>query len=42
MTDARWASFFKMTVEAGIYPADLDIRRGDTLQFVNKRHGLTN
>jgi len=42
MTDARWASFFKMTVEAGLYPADLDIRRGYTLQFVNKRHGLTN
>jgi NitT/TauT family transport system substrate-binding protein len=42
MTDARWTSFFDMTVAAGLYPADLDLKRAYTLQFVNKRYGLTN
>jgi NitT/TauT family transport system substrate-binding protein len=32
MSDARWAQALK--VGAGIYPADLDLRRGYTLQFV--------
>lgn len=40
MTDARWASFFETTVKAGLYPGDLDFKRGYSLQFVNKRHGL--
>src|SRR5258708_25456259 len=40
MTDARWASFFESTVKAGLYPADLDYKRGYSLQFINKRHGL--
>ena len=42
MSDARWKSFFDMTVAAGLYPADLGLKRAYTLQFVNKRHGLTN
>ncbi len=42
MSDARWKSFFDMTVAAGLYPADLDLKRAYTLQFVNKRYGLTN
>jgi len=42
MTDARWKSFFDMTVKAGLYPADLDLKQGYTLQFVNKRHGMKN
>ncbi len=40
MTDARWKAFFDMTVEAGLYPADLDYRRGYTLRFVNRRVGM--
>ena len=39
MTDARWKSFFEMTVKAGLYPADMDYKRGYTLAFVNKGHG---
>ena len=40
MTDARWASFFQTTVKAGLYPADLDYKKGYSLQFINKRHGM--
>ncbi len=40
MTDARWASFFKSNVEAGVYPADVDFKKAYTLQFVNKRVGM--
>lgn len=40
MTDGRWQSFFELTVEAGLYPADLDIGRAYTLDFVNKGVGL--
>lgn len=39
MTDARWKAFFDMTVNAGLNPADLDYKRGYSLQFVNKGHG---
>jgi NitT/TauT family transport system substrate-binding protein len=40
MTDKRWKQFFDDMVEAGLYPADLDYKRGYSLQFVNKRHGM--
>ncbi|PWR22598.1 ABC transporter substrate-binding protein [Zavarzinia aquatilis] len=40
MTDARWKSFFDGTVAAGIYPADLDLKKAYSLQFVNKGVGL--
>jgi NitT/TauT family transport system substrate-binding protein len=40
MTDARWKSFFDMTVKAGLYPADLDYKKGYTLAFVNKGYGM--
>ena len=40
MTDARWKSFFDGTVAAGIYPADLELTKAYTLQFVNKGVGL--
>ncbi|HET6468742.1 MAG TPA: ABC transporter substrate-binding protein [Geminicoccaceae bacterium] len=40
MTDARWRSFFEKSVEWGVYPADLPIEQGYTLQFVNKGTGL--
>jgi NitT/TauT family transport system substrate-binding protein len=34
MSDARWAEFFKVASEQGVYPKDLDYRRAYTLQFV--------
>jgi NitT/TauT family transport system substrate-binding protein len=40
MTDERWKSFFELAVEAGLYPADLDLSRAYTLQFVNQGVGL--
>jgi NitT/TauT family transport system substrate-binding protein len=40
MTDARIRSFFELTVQAGLYPADLDLSKAYTLQFVNKKRGL--
>ena len=40
MTDERWHDFFALTVEAGLYPADLDLSRAYTLDFVNKGVGL--
>jgi NitT/TauT family transport system substrate-binding protein len=40
MTEERWRSFFEVVSEAGLYPADLDIAKAYTLQFVNKGHGL--
>jgi len=36
MTDARWAEFFKVASEQGVYPKDLDYRRAYTLQFSPK------
>ena len=40
MSDARWKDFHATMVEAGLYTADLDLKRAYTLQFVNKRHGM--
>ncbi|WP_157505616.1 ABC transporter substrate-binding protein [Geminicoccus roseus] len=40
MTDERIKSFFDMTVQAGLYPADLDLSKAYTLQFVNKKQGM--
>ena len=40
MTEARWTEFFKFASQAGIYPNDLDFRKGYTLDFVNKRVGM--
>jgi NitT/TauT family transport system substrate-binding protein len=34
MTDARWAAFFKVASDQGVYPKTLDYRRAYTLQFV--------
>jgi NitT/TauT family transport system substrate-binding protein len=34
MTDARWAEFFKVTSEQGVYPKDMDYRQAYTLDFV--------
>jgi NitT/TauT family transport system substrate-binding protein len=40
MTDERWKQFFDVMVEAGLYPATLDYKRGYSLQFVNKGYGM--
>jgi len=37
MTDARWASFFKMASDQGVYPKTLDYRRAYTLRFVQPK-----
>jgi NitT/TauT family transport system substrate-binding protein len=34
MTDARWAEFFAMASEAGIYPKTLDYKAAYSLDFV--------
>jgi len=40
MTDQRWHDFFRFAVDAGLYPADLDLSRAYTLQFVNRKVGM--
>lgn len=41
MTAARWKEFADTMVKAGVYPADLDVSKAYTLQFVNKGHGMS-
>jgi NitT/TauT family transport system substrate-binding protein len=40
MTDARWKEFADTMVKAGVYPADLEVTKAYTLQFINKGHGM--
>jgi NitT/TauT family transport system substrate-binding protein len=40
MTDARWQAFFQFAADAGLYPADLDLSKAYTLQFVNRKVGM--
>ena len=40
MSDARWKEFTDTMVKAGVYPADVDVTKAYTLQFVNKGHGM--
>jgi NitT/TauT family transport system substrate-binding protein len=40
MTDQRWHDFFRFAADAGLYPADLDLSRAYTLQFVNRKIGM--
>ena len=40
MTAERWRSFFDFAAKAGLYPADLDLSRAYTLQFVNQKVGM--
>ena len=40
MSEQRWRDFFEAMVKAGLYPADLDVGRAYTLQFVNKKVGM--
>lgn len=40
MTDPRWKDFFDAMAKAGLYPADTDVKKAYTLQFVNKKIGM--
>jgi NitT/TauT family transport system substrate-binding protein len=40
MTDQRWQDFFQFAAGAGLYPADLDLTKAYTLQFVNQKVGM--
>lgn len=41
MSEARWRDFLDTMTKAGLYPADTDFRAAFTLQFVNKKVGMT-
>ena len=36
MSDARWAEFFKVAADQGVYPKDMDYKKAYTLQFLPK------
>ena len=36
MSDARWAEFFTVTSEQGVYPKDMDFKQAYTLEFLKK------
>ena len=40
MTDARWKEFADSMIKAGVYPADLEVSKAYTTQFINKGHGM--
>jgi NitT/TauT family transport system substrate-binding protein len=40
MTDARMKSFFDKMSKAGVFPPDLDYKKGYTLRFIGKKVGL--
>jgi NitT/TauT family transport system substrate-binding protein len=42
MSAQRWGEFFKQMSAQGLYPADMDWKKAYTLQFVNKKVGMTN
>ena len=37
MSEARWAEFFKITSQQGVYPKDMDYRQAFTLDFVTPK-----
>ncbi len=41
MSEARWRDFFKTMAKAGLYPAEMDFQKAYTLQFINKKVGMT-
>jgi NitT/TauT family transport system substrate-binding protein len=41
MTEARWRDFFEVMSGQGLYPKDLDWKKGMTLRFVNQRVGMS-
>jgi NitT/TauT family transport system substrate-binding protein len=42
MSAQRWDEFFRQMSAQGVYPADMDWTKAYTLQFVNKKVGMTN
>jgi NitT/TauT family transport system substrate-binding protein len=40
MTDKRWREFADTMIKAGVYPADIDVKKAYTLQFVDKKVGM--
>jgi len=40
MTEERWARFYAIMRETGVYPEGLEVRRGYSLDFVNRGVGL--
>jgi NitT/TauT family transport system substrate-binding protein len=40
MTDEHWKEFLEAMVPTGMYPANLDLSKAYTSQFVNKGHGM--
>jgi NitT/TauT family transport system substrate-binding protein len=40
MTHERWNRFYATMRETGVYPAGIDIRRGYSLEFVNRKIGV--
>jgi NitT/TauT family transport system substrate-binding protein len=40
MVDARWREFADIMIKAGVYPADINVSKAYTLQFINKGHGM--
>jgi NitT/TauT family transport system substrate-binding protein len=41
MTHERWQSFYETMRDAGLYPANMEFRRAYSLDFVNKRVGVS-
>jgi NitT/TauT family transport system substrate-binding protein len=41
MTEARWREFYDTMAAVGVYPKDMNYKAAFTLQFVNKRAGMT-
>ncbi len=41
MSDARWQDFFQVMSGEGLYPKDMDWKKGYTLRFVNQRVGMS-
>jgi NitT/TauT family transport system substrate-binding protein len=41
MSDARWQDFFKVMSAEGLYPKDMDWKKGYTLRFVNQHVGMS-
>ncbi|HEX4194390.1 MAG TPA: ABC transporter substrate-binding protein, partial [Stellaceae bacterium] len=40
MSDARWQDFFTVMSAEGLYPKDMDWKKGYTLRFVNQHVGM--
>ena len=37
MSEARWDEFFNVMRDSGVYPANMDVRRAYTLQFIGAK-----